>query len=71
MLRKETTVNKEFWHIWTIPILLGISSLGGLISALVGDGSWDALSWLTLGIPLIVIGRFVIKPTGSKKGRVG
>ncbi|MVM41247.1 hypothetical protein GO730_32100 [Spirosoma sp. HMF3257] len=63
-------MNKSFGHTWTIPILLGISSLAGLLSALVGDGSWDALSWLTLSIPLIVIGRFVIKPTGSKKGRV-
>lgn len=63
-------MTKQFWHTWTTPSLLGISSLTGLISALVGDGSWDALSWLTLGIPLVVIGRFVIKPTGSKKRRV-
>ncbi|GAB4012592.1 hypothetical protein GCM10028808_29160 [Spirosoma migulaei] len=63
-------MTKPFGHTWTIPILLGISSLVGLISALVGDGSWDALSWLTLGIPLLVIARFVIKPTGPKKERV-
>ncbi|MBD2703669.1 hypothetical protein IC229_23695 [Spirosoma sp. BT702] len=57
----------RFWHIWTIPLLLGIISLGGLISALVGDDIWDVLSWLTLGIPLLVIARFWLKPQGSKK----
>ncbi|UFH51994.1 hypothetical protein [Spirosoma sp. KNUC1025] len=62
-------MNKQFWHIWTMPILLGISSLAGLISALVGNDGWDTLSWLMLGIPLLVIGRFVSKPTGSTKSR--
>ncbi|QHV95129.1 hypothetical protein [Spirosoma endbachense] len=60
-------MTNRFWHIWTIPLLLGIISLGGLISALVGDTIWDVLSWLTLSIPLLVIARFWLKPQGSKK----
>lgn len=48
--------------IWGMPILLGILSSVGLISALMEDGIWDGLSWLTLGIPLVLIGWFWWKP---------
>jgi hypothetical protein len=37
------------------PLLLSIVTLIGLISALVGDGFWDSLSWFCLGSPVIVI----------------
>lgn len=37
--------------LWGMPILLGVLSGIGLISALLEDGVWDWLSWLTLGIP--------------------
>jgi hypothetical protein len=47
---------------WGMPILLGILSGIGLISALLEDGIWDTLSWLTLGIPLLLIGWFWAKP---------
>ncbi|PMD90779.1 hypothetical protein BWI97_22665 [Siphonobacter sp. BAB-5405] len=65
-MRPQRMTNR-FWHIWTIPLLLAIISLGGLISALVGNNLWDALSWLTLSVPLLVIARFWLKPQGSKK----
>lgn len=38
-----------------IPILLGVLSTVGLISALLGDDIWDALSWIALGVPCAVI----------------
>ncbi|AUD02817.1 hypothetical protein [Spirosoma pollinicola] len=57
----------DFWHIWTIPLILAVVSLWGLLSALVGDGLLDFFSWLTLSIPLLVIARFVMKPTAGKK----
>lgn len=60
-------MKSDFWHIWIIPLLLGIVSLFGLIAALVGDDLWDVLSWLTLAIPLLVIGRFIWKPTAVKR----
>lgn len=41
--------------IWRAPILLALASAVGLVSALVADGIWDALSWLGLGIPVAVI----------------
>ena len=43
-----------FWKVWGIPIIIGIFSGIGLISALTGDGIWDAVSWLALGFPVVV-----------------
>lgn len=40
--------------VWTWPIVLAISMTVGLASALLGDGIWDALSWVALGGPLVV-----------------
>lgn len=54
-------------HIWRIPIFLAMISMIGLLSALVGDGPWDLLSWFTLGTPLLVIAWFLQKPKSSKK----
>ncbi|MGF6179339.1 hypothetical protein ABIB42_000337 [Massilia sp. UYP32] len=41
-------------QIWGAPIVLAILTTIGLISALLGDGIWDALSAVTLGIPCLV-----------------
>lgn len=60
-------MNRSFWHIWTIPLVLSVLSLIGLIAALVGDGFMDFVSWLTLGIPLVIIGWYVYRPQGPKR----
>ena len=60
-------MKSDFWHVWTIPLWLGLISLFGLIAALVGDDLWDILSWITLTVPLIIIGRFIVKPTSIKR----
>jgi hypothetical protein len=41
-------------QIFAVPLLLGGLTTVGLIAALVGDGIWDGLSWLTLGVPVVV-----------------
>jgi hypothetical protein len=38
-------------RLWGMPLLIAILSLGGLLSALVGDGIWDVLSWVMLALP--------------------
>ena len=43
-------------QIFFIPAVLGVFSLIGLITALVGDGIYDFLSWVALCIPLFVLG---------------
>lgn len=60
-------MKRDFWHIWTIPLGLGAVSLVGLLSALLGDDLLDVISWISLIIPLLVIGWFVAKPRSGKR----
>lgn len=45
----------SFRRIYGPAVFLGILTIGGLLSALFGDGIWNVLSWIALAIPLIVI----------------
>lgn len=38
-------------RIFAWPALIGVLGAVGLFAALLGDGAWDGLSWLGLGIP--------------------
>lgn len=42
-------------RIFGAPLLIGIASLVGLVSALVGDGLADWISWVGLAVPIAVI----------------
>jgi len=46
-------------QIFAIPLVIAIASTVGLISALVGDGWWDAVSWAALGLPVLLYLVFV------------
>lgn len=37
-------MNGPFLKLWGIPLLLGASTILGLVSALLGDGIWDIVS---------------------------
>lgn len=39
---------------FALPTLIGLLSAAGLFSALLGDGCWDAVAWLGLGIPAVL-----------------
>lgn len=49
MTNKLTRRSASTWRIFRWPLLIGIISLIGLLSALVGDGWFDILSWCSLG----------------------
>ena len=57
-----------FGPIWTAPIVLGVLTIVGLISALVGDGVWDALSALTLGAVMAVGGWYGLRRPKKRPG---
>lgn len=38
-------------RIFAVPALLAALTAIGLVGALLGDGIWDALAWVGLGIP--------------------
>lgn len=48
-------------QIWGMPVLLGAISLVGLLSALLGDGGWDVVSGLVLGLPNGMILWYVVR----------
>jgi hypothetical protein len=37
--------------VFSTPIVIALLSAAGLFAALLGDGIWDALSWVGLGVP--------------------
>ncbi|WP_043311042.1 hypothetical protein [Pseudomonas sp. ML96] len=49
-------MRRGLWMIFRWPLVLAVLSLFGLLSALVGDEVYDLLSWLTLGVPLVLLG---------------
>lgn len=44
------------------PLVIGVLSTVGLIAALVGDGVWDGVSWLTLLLPILLYAMFLLRP---------
>ena len=42
-------------QVWTIPVWLGIVTLFGIASAILGDGVWDWGCWAALALPLGII----------------
>ena len=46
-------------QIFGIPFAVGIITVVGLLSALVGDGWWDAVSWAALGLPVLLYLLFI------------
>jgi hypothetical protein len=47
---------KTIGQIFGIPLLMALLSAIGLVSALVGDGIWDSVSWAALLIPILLCG---------------
>jgi hypothetical protein len=46
--------HRSLTQIFAAPLVIAIVSTVGLISALVGDGWWDAVSWAALGLPVLL-----------------
>ncbi|WP_315809772.1 hypothetical protein ACKI1H_18665 [Pseudomonas sp. YH-1] len=48
-------MRRGLWMIFRWPVALAVLSTFGLLSALLGDGVFDVLSWISLGVPLLLI----------------
>ncbi|KFF45429.1 hypothetical protein JH25_17005 [Pseudomonas sp. BRG-100] len=44
----------NFWKVFGIPMGIGLLSAAGLFAALLGNGVWDSLSWVGLGVPAAI-----------------
>lgn len=53
--------HRTLGQIFAAPIVVGALSVVGLVAALVGDGWWDALSWLSLAVPVLLYVLFVLR----------
>jgi hypothetical protein len=53
--------HRTLGQIFAAPIVVGALSIVGLVAALVGDGWWDALSWLSLTLPVLLYFFFVAR----------
>jgi hypothetical protein len=58
-----------FFHVFGKPLLLGLASAIGLLSALLGDGVWDVVSWVMLGVPLAIIVWYAARPVRTQRHR--
>lgn len=54
-------------RVWPAPIVLGVVAAFGLIAALLSEGLGDYLSWLALGIPVVVVGWYAVPRKKQKK----
>lgn len=48
-------MSPEARRLWGWPIVLGVLTASGLVSALVSDGGGDFWSWFALGVPVAVM----------------
>jgi hypothetical protein len=55
-LRQRTLV-----QVFYLPAIFATITITGLLSALFGDGAWDALSWVTLACPILATVSFVLR----------
>ncbi|SEM78796.1 hypothetical protein SAMN04487857_10593 [Pseudomonas sp. ok272] len=44
----------SFWKVFATPTVIALLSAAGLFAALLGDGLWDGLSWIGLGVPAVL-----------------
>jgi hypothetical protein len=55
--------------IWAWPLAIALLSALGLLSALLGDGAWDVLSWIGLGAPVLAGCALGLRRRGGTIGR--
>ncbi len=48
---------------FSLPLVIGLLCAAGLFSALLGDGWWDSLAWLGLGVPALLGSWPLLRPT--------
>jgi hypothetical protein len=56
-----------FRSLWAMPILLGLVTAIGLVAGLLGDGWWDLVSVIGLGIPVAVGVWHTFKPAAGRR----
>ena len=58
-----------FWALWGWPIVIAVLSGAGLVGGLVGDGAWDWMTWVGLGVPCIASVWFGLRGRRARDAR--
>lgn len=53
-MSKQRLPTRGLWAIFAMPAALALLAAVGLFAALLGDGGWDVLAWIGLGIPVAI-----------------
>jgi hypothetical protein len=53
--------HRTLGQIFAAPMVVGALSIVGLLAALIGDGWLDAVSWLSLTLPILLYLFFVVR----------
>ncbi|WP_416760821.1 hypothetical protein ACNI65_01710 [Roseateles sp. So40a] len=59
-------LSSESRRLWLWPLVLGLLSTSGLLTALVSDDWGDVWSWVGLGVPVLVIAWFSWRRSPSR-----
>jgi hypothetical protein len=54
------------WTLWGWPVAIALVSAVGVVGALVGDGAWDWLAWIGLGVPTFAALWFGLRGRGPR-----
>jgi hypothetical protein len=57
----RSPARRSLGTIFLVPMIVALTSCAGLLSALLGDGLWDGLSWLALSVPVVVALWFALR----------
>lgn len=60
--RSKPAGDGSFRRVFGAPLVLAMLSLVGLVAALLGDDIWDVVSWIALGIPVLLVAWYSWKP---------
>jgi VIT1/CCC1 family predicted Fe2+/Mn2+ transporter len=67
MLQGSRT-RSRFTRVFLYPIGIAMGAAVGLVLALIGDGVWDATSWIAVGLPIPVVAWFMARRTSGRRG---
>lgn len=54
-------------YVWRAPTFLGTLTCFGLLSALLGSGTWNVVSWIAMATPLLVGAGFWMFPRNKTR----
>ena len=60
--------SRSKWQIWAAPLTIGVVTLVGLVAALLADGFGNVVSWISLGVPVLICAKALWRPA-QKNGR--